>query len=502
MKYLCFLFLLGCQLAFSQPLIEREITLDDFRLGLSDGVQLADESWLFSSFAYPRNFADSALALVVKTDAEFRPLWSKRFKGLRNDDFSYITHLRDGHVLIGGTMRQDFSLTNGGSVFKLDTAGNILWHKLYSDSFDDRVEEIFEQADSSLIMVIRKGVTNTATKILHTTKDGDIISEYAYSFANNGLKFEAATTDGQGTYYLTGDQVDADSAYSIQFVAELTENGLQWFQRYFFGRSVSGNAITLDANGYLWLSGTITDTAAPNTQNPWLMQLNVDGSLRWAREYKRTELFTEFAGSLSPRANGSMRVYGSAFGANNSDGIAWQVDEMGVVEWTRAYNHFPFQGAGGGIPIDQGRLLVNANASGTVYLLTTTLDGENACSVGSLDFTSASLSVDVFANVPLAETVTIEVVDSMAVTVTDLPLNTDVICSQTVSNEAEIIGSIKLYPVPAGDILTVELPQHIQEEVEWRLFDVQGKLVRTSRITASANVQPTFLPHNSVKLYF
>ena len=191
-------------LSFSQPIVEKTFS-NEIKFTLSDGVQFDDGNWMFSAFAYSLTPGDSAMSIVLKTDSTFSLLWAKRYKHLRRDDFSCLTPLKDGNVLIGGTMRQTFSLEDGGSIYKLDTAGNVIWHLMYDEDFDDRVLDIFEQEDSTLMIFIREGVTNRPSKIIHATSQGSIISQRAYTVDSNlGLLANAVVADESENYYFSG----------------------------------------------------------------------------------------------------------------------------------------------------------------------------------------------------------------------------------------------------------------------------------------------------------
>lgn len=73
------------------------------------------------------------MAIVLITDSTLTPQWAKRYKYLNRDDLTCLTPPANGNVLVGGTMRQDFALQYGESLFKLDTAGNVIWHLMYDE---------------------------------------------------------------------------------------------------------------------------------------------------------------------------------------------------------------------------------------------------------------------------------------------------------------------------------------------------------------------------------
>jgi hypothetical protein len=63
-------------------------------------------------------------------------------------------------------------------------------------TLNDRVLDIFEQADNTLMIFIREGVNNRPTKVIHANEDGDILSQRAYYVHNNmGLLANAVVAD-------------------------------------------------------------------------------------------------------------------------------------------------------------------------------------------------------------------------------------------------------------------------------------------------------------------
>jgi hypothetical protein len=256
MKKLIFLLLAWGSLTVSaQQLLETELNSDDFRLQMVDALPLEDGSSLLLGLGYPLSGFDSTLALVLKVDSSLNLLWARRFKEYARDDFSSLTRLADGHVLITGTFRTSALAPKGGSLIKIDTVGNVLWDRLYADSFDDRIIAAFEQADGSIFLVDRKGVSNSPTKLLVIDAIGNLISSRAYVDEDQkGLVIDAAGTNGQGTYYLVGDQFDPVSSTTDIVVLAVDDSSLIWSQRYRLGRAGFCTEVEVDGNGFIWLA--------------------------------------------------------------------------------------------------------------------------------------------------------------------------------------------------------------------------------------------------------
>ncbi|MEO1450323.1 MAG: hypothetical protein AAFV07_12395 [Bacteroidota bacterium] len=360
--------------AQAQPLFESEFSYSQ-SFGFRTGVPLPDGGWMM--VANWQTF-DSTGAMLVRLDSALQVAWSKRFRYLRRDDFGTITALSDGNFMVGGAMRQNFTLEEGGALYKVDIDGNLIWSKFYDGVFDDRVLAIFEQADSTLMVFVRYGVTNRATRILHLTADGDIISErHFHTDANNsyGVRAEGVTSNGRGKYFLSGRGFNADSSEFFLFVCALTDQGMEWYRQFDFERTVvSSNDLQFTDDHHIVISGNINDSVTNGT-NTLLLKMDTLGNTIWAKEYGLPDQFGEFVGNIGLAADGDLLISGWANNAIFRDMYLAKITPNGIPQWVRTY---PGQGLGPVIPRDN-RLFLIASKNSNAYLLYTTADGESFC---------------------------------------------------------------------------------------------------------------------------
>lgn len=472
----CLCLSFAASVSFSQPLLEK-ILSNEIKLALSDGVRFDDGNWMFSAFAYSVTPGDSAMAIVLKTDSTFTPLWAKRYKYLRRDDFSCMTLLMDGNVLVGGTMRQDFSLQDGGSVFKLDTAGNVIWHLMYDEAFGDRVLDIFEQADSSLMIFIREGVTNQPTKVIHASKTGNILSQRAFSVDNNlGLLANTVVVDENEQYYFSGTVFLQGT--SELYVCAVNADSLLWYKRFKFGdRSVGHfNSAYNPADQTLILGGSIVDTVGIFV-NIWLAKMDLQGDLVWIKEYGRDLGYTENVSAISPLPNGDFMIHGSVFDDQGSQGFAMQLDSMGNQRWARGYAPTsPSVGIGNVFFLPDGRMLLNANSGEEVFLITTTAGGENTCNTTEITMNVAELSaIDatyvLTSNNPGVQ----EFIPPLEIF--DISINDSLSCAGSVGISEVERRSLEIYPNPAHDRVAVVMPEGSSHKVACTLIDAWGRKI-------------------------
>jgi hypothetical protein len=477
MKNLIFLLslLFSCHAIFSQKLIETELS-GNFKLNLQDALELDDGSRLLTGVATPKIGFDSTMAFVAKVDTALEVLWSKRFKGFRKDDFSVLSPLADGNVLVGGTMRATFASESGGSVFKIDTAGNIIWYKVYSDSYDDRVIAAYEQSDNSLFIVIRKGVTNNPTKVVHANSDGSIISSRAYEQMSDGLVVDQVGTNGNEVYYLAGDKPNASTSTHNIVILAMDDNGLLWSHEYDLGRSAFCTNVTWTSDGRIALAGAIEDLSGTfPTNNTWVMRLTDQGNVLWAREYFQAETYKENINDLTPGPQGGLLGAGSFTTAEGNEGFSLEIDSAGNLLWYQAYNQFLNQSFSLVDTLDDSRIFLGGIAGNSAFLMATSRTGESACSNSSLLLNDSALSVSLltplYTNDPPSLTE-----NTPPVAISDPMIGSSLICARSVAVEDQLDPAlVSIYPNPTTGVLHVEWSEQALNSVDLILFDLQGR---------------------------
>lgn len=475
--------------ATAQQLTESELS-SDMILRLYDPVQLADGSFFFSGSARPLVGFDSSMAIIAKVDTALQLVWSKRFKGLSQDDFVTLTPLADGNLLAGGTLRGNGINLSGGSVFKIDTAGNILWHKVYTDSYDDRVIAAFEQADTSLVLIIRKGVFNTPSKVVHIASDGTLLNSFACSTNGQGLVVDVAGTNGEGIYYLVGDQVNTATGHSQLVLLAVDDNALQWSRTYDMGRSVFCSEIELDSSGDLLLVGTIIDTMSFfSSFNSWLMKLSDQGDVAWTREFYQTVSNNEFINDVIPTAEGGMLATGQIFTNTGSVGLYLKVDSLGNPQETWGYNQYLNQGFTSVDQLPDGRLLFNGTSTNGIFLMVTSDNGESSCSDEPLMLQHNPISVSVATPTFSSDTPSLTP-NSPTITTSSPEITSTEICTRTVGL-APLVDplSAHIFPNPALNVLYVALPAEATGEARISLLDLWGRICTHLRATPGETVQ-------------
>lgn len=477
-KFLLLIATLSFTALHAQVLFEREIS-NTLKLGVGDVHRMNDGSMLLSCYSYPTS-VDSVMALLVKTDSLMNIQWTKRFKALHSDGFSCITPLSDGNILVGGSIRESFNPLSGGSIYKMDTAGNVAWHKVYSNSYDDKILKIFERPDNSLMIFIRKGVSGHPTKIIHANSTGAILSQRIYSSGGQGIFAEGVTSDANDNYYMAGTIYNSVSGLYSLFVCATDESSLLWFKRYDFTRSIESYGIAYTSDGNLACTGSIPDTTFPNTYNSWMLKMDLSGNWLWANEYGQPQAFTETLSGIKALSNGSILALGQANTFAGSEALAFSVDASGNVQWAKTYNHFAYQNIYSAYPQSDGRILFNGWSLNSGYLLMTDSSGTSACNSSPRTFVSAAMLVTDSALVLTTPAIAINSA-TPPYTVTSPAVNSSLVCSGSVGiNETEQLH-FDIFPVPGNKELNIQSPV-LMDEI--KIMNAVGKGVYGSPVNS------------------
>ncbi len=314
MKNLSILLLLIPCLVISQEIFQKEITYSN-TLSFSEIIKLPDNGYMGCGWTKTSTI-DSTYAIIARMDSSMQVQWCKRYTLLARDDFRCIEPLSDGNFLVGGTGRQEFSAFYGATLYKIDGSGNVIWHKLYSNVYDDAALGVFEQPDNTIVLFVRYGVTGQPTKILKVDALGNLISEIELYTPNvtPGIVGECVTSDGAGNYYLGGTALNSTTSKYIHYIAKTSDDEVIWYNEYDFGRETAYlYSITVLNDGNVAVTGNVKDATSTDLANIAVMKVDQsNGSVIWAKEIKQADEYFQSGYSIGALAGNEMMVCGRA----------------------------------------------------------------------------------------------------------------------------------------------------------------------------------------------
>jgi hypothetical protein len=287
-------------------------------------------------------------SFVAEYDASGNQSWVKQIQTLNNNQAAAVSVDASGNVYVGGQVTGVIGkgqTNNGGNdayVAKLDSKGNVVYEQQYGSSGNDSAAATATTSDGGLLVasvvgghaVVSKYAGGDATQPPVWTQDlgalqaGGTIGGMTVS---NGKVYITGTTSnanltagGQATV------ANASSGGPDAYVFSLTDNGTSATANTVTyvgtGASDKGNALTVGADGTIYLAGTTSGTFAgqtrniPSVDNMFVSALNPDGTVQWTRQYGG--------------ADGTSTGQGVAFDAQGSSAL----DALGLPRGTISFN--------------------------------------------------------------------------------------------------------------------------------------------------------------------
>ncbi|MBV8979109.1 MAG: hypothetical protein JO261_05375 [Alphaproteobacteria bacterium] len=252
-------------------------------------------------------------SFVARYDANGGQSWVKQVQTLADNQAASVSVDASGSIYVGGQVKGvvGSGQTNGGGsdayLVKLDAKGNIVAEHQYGSSGNDAVAATAVTSNGGLIVAS----TINGDAVISKYADGDLTQPPIWQkdlgalqaggaitsiIASNGRIYVAGTT-ANGALTANGEAAVAvpGSGGTDAFVAALTDNGQSASTDTvtYAGTAASeqGNALTVGADGTVYLAGTTGGTFAGQarnnaaTGNLFVSAIARDGSIAWTRQY-------------------------------------------------------------------------------------------------------------------------------------------------------------------------------------------------------------------------
>ena len=238
--------------------------------------------------------------------------------------------------------------SDGGSVLKVDNAGNV--YILGTTSDGPTTDFITIKYNSSGLMQWLQIYNGTG---------------------NNVDRGSAIAIDQEGNVYVTGFSTGAGSRYDYATIKYDSLGIMKWVQRFNGPTSMDDMpaAIAIDNSGNIYITGWCS--AGALFDDYATLKYNSEGVLQWIQKYNGTGSNQDQARSIAIDIWGNVYVTGSSYGITSGyDYATVKYNPLGDSLWVRRYNG-QVGGADGAslISIDpQGNIIVAGNSEGSNLL--------------------------------------------------------------------------------------------------------------------------------------
>jgi len=250
---------------------------------------------------------------LLKLDGNGNLQWQKRYGGSGLDIGNRIHILDDGNYLIvASTSSNDGDMRGNhgsggytdGALFKINSAGTLLWSKCYGGSKNDELLDI-ELINNKIFVAgyanstdgdIPPNQKNYDVWLLALDNNGNKIFSKIYGGSQNDVAYSMAPgSDGSITLagYTTSNDGDVSGAKGSQdfWVLNVSTNGLIKWQKVLGGTDADyANIVITDRDGG-YLVGGISysangDITAPKGKGDyWIVKLNAAGGVSWKQNF-------------------------------------------------------------------------------------------------------------------------------------------------------------------------------------------------------------------------
>lgn len=447
----------------------------DSSLGIT---QTLDNGYIVAGNTLDFTTGYSAL-LIIKLNISGDTLWHKEFDfgTLGSDKGSDIIQLKDSSYIITGASYDTIQQRRDAFIVRLDLNGNLIWFKKYGDIYNDVGYQIKEVHDGGYIMAGWSEQPNgfEDAYLVKTDSAGNMQWSQHYGFGNSDLIYSVdLTPDGGyilgGTTYNNIPGTGTNTPPNMYLIKTDSLGVMQWQKPYGEAGMDNGLCVISSLDGGYLLAGAKETPVGSGLNNAFAVKTDSSGNVQWTKligSNNINEVF--FAARQLP--DSSYFVAGT-YGYGQFDGCLVKLDVNGDTIFTRTYRFFPDTGT-----YQPQHYFYNMNLTedGGVVMCGMTINNP----------------------LPQKNDVWVVKVDSLGCADTSCAITTGVAEGSfsnpntffVYPNPVKENSIILSYRMQAGHVLTAGI------------YDINGRLVKTERITIPGNYHPVSLPVLNAGVY-
>lgn len=379
----------------------------------------------------------------VLFDSAEEPVWIKSWGTDSVDVVQKVIEANDGNVILAGRTNRRHGQRTDILVTKLNAAdGDTMWSREVGHTFIN--ESLFDIVPMGLgdgyLLIGYSGanVIGLNDVLLVIIDDsGDMQESFVFGGPgeDDGRSFIPGDND---VFYIAGNTRGIGAGSGDAFLARFDATGepptLEWFKTYGSTSNESLQAAIGTSDGNILMTGTTNSFG--NGQEGFVVKVNSAGEVQWSNVYGGTG--DDFLQALAENADGGFTAvgYSNSFGATTDD----------------------------------------------LWLVGFDADGNSSCSQTAVTFVEESIDAGVAYMSPIADVTSTPVTLIDRVVVPSFGENNSVqntVCLTIGINETlEEANSLQVFPIPASDILTVNLPENGSYQLN--MYALDGRIISST----------------------
>lgn len=309
--------------------------------------------------------------LLMKLTADGNLLFAKTFGTSLSDTGRALKIDPNGDLLLGGSVDQGSGFA-AALLLKLDPSGNIIWQRTNRPSGRCSFNSLSIDGSGNIAAVGSINAANGPNILVsRLTSAGGTSFTREYGVNNSGETNvndggSVNITDASGNFYIAGFTSSASDPIGLDaFLAKWSPSGsILWTRRLFgaFQRPENFGGTVFDANGDILVSGTIFVTNVGNTIA--LVKYSPNGVLLSRKQIGVSGLNID-GGNINLDADGNIYLAGTIRVGSLRDSILVKCDSSGVPLWARRIRTVTGSTFVGTAGVDSdGMLLMSGRTSG------------------------------------------------------------------------------------------------------------------------------------------
>lgn len=444
-----------------------------------DVVALADGGFLLTGQTGSAGPGNENL-LVMRTNGLGEVLWSNTFGGQFNEvGMRARVHPDGGFVVLGHT---DNSWGNLRSLYllRLGDDGSLLWSRTVGSVGNDDASDVLVLPDGGYLLTGNSGTFGSRRLlVVRLDANGDLLwaqqpggagldNGSALALADDGGFIAVGTTEGLGPGQRDFLVIRFDAAGNQQWVRT-------------FGGTGSEQAMgVLPADGGGWTIAGSTTTFGSGNQSMLVLRIDDLGTVQWAKAYGGPRF--DILRRMIPAHGGGLVLVGGLQGTpgqSRDHGLLLHLDADGEVVWAHSYGETGLQSDLIGVDrTPEGYVATGFRSEPAsvfnLLLMRTDLEGQSGCDQEALDMPASDVTLTVTTPTPLNSTLGIFTTTPPTETGAGLaPMQTYCLNFGTGLQHTPAPAGVRAYPNPAHDRLWIytDLPNPTL-----RLVDARGAL--------------------------
>jgi hypothetical protein len=274
---------------------------------------------------------------VVKLDAVGNIVWQKSYGGAMGDGAASIRQTPDGGYIVAGYTWSFGAGSYDAWLLKLDGVGNVVWQRTYGTTGLDGIYDVKTTPDNGYIVAGSAdwgGSGSSDAWVMKLDSAGNIVWQKLYG--GSGVdEVESIEMTADGGYIAAGSTSSFGAGTFDAWVLKLDASGsVVWQKTYGGGREDYANSVRPTIDGGYIVAGT-TNSPEIGLGAGWVFKLDASGNVVWAKTYRGSGYIR--LGQLPP--GGGYILAGSIqFGIEGQyHGLVLRLDANGNIVWQDAY---------------------------------------------------------------------------------------------------------------------------------------------------------------------